>query len=102
MIAIYHTITRHCYNNYIDSVVYSNAFFGQGEGPIYLDNVQCFGNETNLLDCSSNGAPTCSHADDAGIQCIPTCKKGDYIMDPSYVLYHYSIHFCWCKFLEAS
>ncbi len=39
--------------------------------PIWLDNVQCVGNETKLIDCPSNevGVNNCSHRNDIGLRC---------------------------------
>jgi len=55
--------------------VYSNAHFGQGTGPILLDDLLCTGRETRLIDCPSGGVgnfDNCNgHADDAGVQCQP-------------------------------
>ena len=50
---------------------YSNAFYGQGTGPIYLDNVGCTSAESRLVDCSHSGigVHNCGHSEDAGIQC---------------------------------
>ena len=47
--------------------------FGAGDGPIFLDLVGCIGTEENLLQCPSRGLEvhSCSHADDAGVQCVP-------------------------------
>ena len=62
------------------SVAYSNARFGQGTGPIALNNLTCVGTETSILDCSSNGlfnTGSCSHADDASVQCQRECQSGD-------------------------
>ena len=53
---------------------FSNAFFGQGSGSIYLDNVQCSGSELDLFDCPGDTSPSCTHSDDAGVQCNPTRK----------------------------
>ena len=54
-------------------VVFSNAFFGQGTGAIFLDNVGCSGTESRLLDCAHNeiGTHDCSHFEDAGVRCQP-------------------------------
>ena len=47
------------------------AGFGQGVGPIHLDNVYCRGYELQLLSCSHNGVGNhnCRHYDDAGVNC---------------------------------
>ena len=61
-------------------MAYSNARFGQGSGPIVLNNLVCTGAEASLLDCSSDGIfniGSCTHADDAGVQCQRECQSGD-------------------------
>ena len=47
------------------------AVYGQGTGPILLDQVRCNGNEQSLLDCPQNpvGQHDCSHDQDASITC---------------------------------
>ncbi|XP_041453692.1 deleted in malignant brain tumors 1 protein-like [Lytechinus variegatus] len=52
---------------------YSNAHFGEGSGSIILDDVECDGTETNILDCPNNGAfdHNCVHGEDAGVSCSP-------------------------------
>uniref|UniRef100_A0A8C9UXZ2 Soluble scavenger receptor cysteine-rich domain-containing protein SSC5D n=1 Tax=Scleropages formosus TaxID=113540 RepID=A0A8C9UXZ2_SCLFO len=48
-----------------------SARFGSGEGTIWLDNMQCSGSETSLLDCQHGGLGThnCNHGEDAGVIC---------------------------------
>ncbi|XP_072176107.1 scavenger receptor cysteine-rich domain-containing protein DMBT1-like [Diadema setosum] len=45
--------------------------FGEGSGPILLDNVYCQGLESNIASCSHNGwyIHNCWHSKDAGVQC---------------------------------
>ena len=49
-----------------------NAPFGQGTGPVLLDNVGCTGTESSLLSCSHRAA-YCSYSSYPGVVC-PPCK----------------------------
>ena len=51
---------------------YSNAYFGEGLGPILLSNLACTGSESSLADCGHLGVGitnNCSHSEDAGVRC---------------------------------
>ena len=51
---------------------FPNAQFGQGSGPIFLDEVQCTGSETSLLDCNHGDVGNnCDHMKDARVSCEP-------------------------------
>lgn len=55
---------------YPHGVARRGGFFPPGTGPIYLDNVGCVGNETDILDCAFEGDTSdCSHTEDAGVEC---------------------------------
>ncbi|XP_053979803.1 uncharacterized protein LOC128876963 isoform X3 [Hylaeus volcanicus] len=56
-----------------------NGAFGAGGGPIWLDEVFCHGNETQLYRCEHNhwGQSNCNHDEDAGV----ICTAGD-VNDP--------------------
>ena len=53
------------------AVALTNAYYGQGTGPILLDNVMCTGEELYLTSCPNNGlyVHDCVHAEDAGVRC---------------------------------
>ncbi|XP_062815413.1 scavenger receptor cysteine-rich domain-containing group B protein isoform X1 [Anolis carolinensis] len=55
--------------------------FGQGRGPIFLDNVDCKGTEAALSECSSHGwgIHNCYHYEDVAVTCnelLPTPVPG--------------------------
>ena len=72
------------------------AFFGQGTGPILLDDVQCSGTEAQLVNCPSGGIGrhNCQHFEDAGVICqseykITVLKYSDLLL--TYVLNQYTL-----------
>ena len=58
-----------------DAQAFSRAYFGQGSGPIYLDNVACGTTENRLINCSFDmNTAEDTHAEDAGVRCSGTRK----------------------------
>ena len=48
----------------------TEAYFGEGSGPIHLDYVVCSGTEYNLTDCQiGNRTRQSSHSEDVGVKC---------------------------------
>ena len=57
---------------YAGSRAFRQAEFGEGSGMIYLEGIECAGDEDTLLDCPVDielGFSSCDHSRDAGIRC---------------------------------
>lgn len=67
------TVLHTCTDFFPGAVSYSNAWFGQGGGAILLDNINCVGIESDLLNCSHHGigiiSSFCTHQYDVGVEC---------------------------------
>jgi len=60
---------------YLDAVVAPmSTHFGQGNGPIWLNLVQCLGTESDLFLCRNNGIAKhiCDHGKYASAECLGT------------------------------
>ena len=66
-----------------DARAFLGAHFGQGTGPIQIDNVGCRGTESILIQCPHLTIDNCGHSEDAGVRCGPPGNSAD-------VLIHYT------------
>ena len=53
------------------------SYFGRGTGPVFLNQVSCYGIESTILDCSfSRSYSYCiSHLHDSGVECVGIAKS---------------------------
>ena len=53
-------------------VARGNAYYGQGSDQIWLDTLNCTGNESTIGECSHTGwgIHNCDHDEDAGVECV--------------------------------
>ena len=60
-----------------DPEAYVEAYFGEGQGEIYIENVQCNGSESTLEDCPASEVSVhdCTHSEDAGVRCQGMCVQ---------------------------
>ena len=51
----------------------TGAYFGQGTGQIWIDNIYCIGDEDMISHCPNGGwgVHNCGHNEDVGVLCDP-------------------------------
>ena len=54
----------------------NRAYFGAGNGSVWLDNVNCKGSESSLLNCKHRpvGDNNCAHTEDVSVICFDNGK----------------------------
>ncbi|XP_034755884.1 deleted in malignant brain tumors 1 protein-like [Etheostoma cragini] len=62
-----------------------SAHFGKGTGPIWLDNVDCKGEESAITHCTHPGfgVNNCGHGEDAGVICLGALQKPQITLSPA-------------------
>ena len=70
-----------------------SAHFGQGSGKIWLDDVNCLGNESSIESCSHNGwsVHNCGHSEDASVICL---SKYDFALSLLILFFFFFVFFC--------
>ena len=58
-----------CFNIASNVVAFERAYFGEGSGDIFLDELLCDGSELHLTDCPVDSSHDCTHSEDAGVRC---------------------------------
>ena len=71
----------------------TNAFYGRGTGRVWLDNVECTGTETSLVNCQHNAFGTVDsncldHHNDAGVMCFDGRSTRQVLLNPSFFSKH--------------
>ncbi|KAK2556963.1 Deleted in malignant brain tumors 1 protein, partial [Acropora cervicornis] len=66
-----HVVCRQLGFSRLASNAYTGAHYGQGTGPIWMDDVACSGSESHLYDCRRRGwgSHDCTHSEDSSVLC---------------------------------
>ena len=76
-----------------------SAQYGEGTVPVLLDNVNCVGDELNLITCGHNeiGIHDCEHSKDAAVECWGTYvlsykKECTYVINVCFLQFQHFAH----------
>ncbi|XP_015777958.1 PREDICTED: deleted in malignant brain tumors 1 protein-like [Acropora digitifera] len=66
-----HVVCRQLGFSRLASNAYTGAHYGQGTGPIWMDDVACSGSESHIYDCRQRGwgSHDCTHSKDSSVRC---------------------------------
>ena len=71
------------------------AHYGQGSGPVQVQNIVCSGSEPTISECSHSGTPGIDHSMDIGVQCQPKTATGTHTFVHVYTcVYMYMYMLC--------
>ncbi|XP_071142954.1 scavenger receptor cysteine-rich domain-containing protein DMBT1-like [Mytilus edulis] len=63
---------------YCSGILQPKLLIRDGHGPIWINDVNCLGSETRLLNCIYNAdTSNCRHSEDVGIHCFLNCSTED-------------------------
>ena len=72
----------------VDAVAFSNAYFGEHSSPgTNLTYLYCYGNESQLTDCTHSTITYCGVSQIAGVRCQGRTVAGIKLYEFSYTLY---------------
>lgn len=79
MVNYYSNIEKKYSINISGSIAHRGAYFGMGSGPIFLEQLSCSDDSSNLLQCARPplGLHTCDHSQDAGVTCLGRVNMHD-------------------------
>lgn len=55
----------------------TGSTYGGGRGPIWMDDLECYGNETSIQSCTRKpwGVNNCGHDEDVAVSCTPGRRR---------------------------